>query len=144
LTLFEVPPQITERQWQASLLDGFKALGYWTNHNQPTRAGDRWVTSGSPGFPDILATGPRGLVVVEVKGFKTSVRAEQILCLEAFAEGGAHAWILRPNSVDWNTVVDWMRDPETSPRRFGWDAKQLAGAKVAQLAARGTIRRPAR
>lgn len=128
MTLFEVPPGITEKQWQRALLNGLIEHGYWTNHNQPTKAGNRWVTSGSPGFPDILATGPLGFIVIECKGFRTPIEATQILALEAFAQGGAHAWILRPNSVDWHTVAQWIEDPTFAPKRFGWTPEQYTKA----------------
>ncbi len=122
--MFPVPPAMNEKQLQKTLLGGLQRCGYWTNHNQPTRAGERWVTSGSPGFPDILATGPLGLIVIECKGYRTAIEAHQLVCLEAFAAGGAHAWILRPNSVDWHTLVQWIEDPTFAPRRFGWTPEQ--------------------
>jgi hypothetical protein len=139
VTMFEVPTAITEKQFQRTLLDGFARCGYTTNHNQPTRAGDRWVTSGSPGFPDILATGHLGIVVVEVKGFRTPIDAAQIVWLEQFARGGAHAWILRPNSIDWHTIAAWIRNPTLAPARFGWTEEQYQKAQLAVVEKRPTI-----
>ena len=145
--MFEVAPPMGETAWQKVIEEGLDRFGYWYAHMNKAFVDGRVITPTSrPGFPDLVAFGPRGNLAIEVKGYKTAIAAEQIVCLEAFAAGGGHAWILRPNSVDWNLLVEWIRDPTCAPVRFGWTPEQYekALAAVSLAAATKQARRPRR
>jgi hypothetical protein len=92
---------------EASFLQQVKALAYihgWAfHHSTPTQtAKGRWLTSGSPGFPDcVLAHRARGVIFAELKTDKTSSKATaaQNDWLDRLSPH-AECYLWRPSDID--------------------------------------------
>lgn len=88
--------QITEKQFQAQVIELAQRLGWATHHT--------WTQIHSPaGFPDIVAArGPR-LLVAELKSEKGRLTAEQRDWLARFRVTGTEAYLWKPS--DWDDIV---------------------------------------
>jgi hypothetical protein len=120
---------VTEREWQQTVVDTLTMLGYLVCHVYPLQTTRGWKTPTTVrGWPDITAVGRGHTLFIEVKGAKTPVTAEQIAVLEILATPEcARSWIVRPTD-DYNTLANWMARPTTSPRRFGWNETTIESA----------------
>lgn len=89
---------------EASFLQQVKALAYihgWDcHHASPTQtAKGRWLTSGSPGFPDlVLAHEQRGLIFAELKTSKGKPSEAQLSWLRTL-HPHAECYLWRPNDL---------------------------------------------
>lgn len=101
---------MTEEELLQSVLDYVqripRLLAY---HARPARVGkggrERWVTamSGNKGFPDLVITGPNGVLYRELKTMKGRVSVEQHEWLNTLTEAGADAKVWRPD--DWPLTI---------------------------------------
>jgi hypothetical protein len=90
---------------EAAFLIQVKTLAHhygWSfHHAQPSVVGKRWITTGSPGFPDIvMAHKVRGLIFAELKTAKGKTSEAQDYWLETL---GPHAecYLWRPCDIDY-------------------------------------------
>jgi hypothetical protein len=80
-----------------------KAIAYtysWvTHHSQPsmTRSG-RYLTTGSPGFPDLVLAGERGLIFAELKTDVGRVSQAQVNWLKAL-DPWVECYVWRPRDL---------------------------------------------
>ena len=75
--------------------------GWSFHHAQPSVVGKRWITTGSPGFPDIvMAHQVRGLIFAELKTAKGKTSEAQDDWLETL-RSHAECYLWRPCDIDW-------------------------------------------
>ena len=121
---------LSEKDFQAALIDRFKECDYLVNRVFTTRnARGIWLTTTTlKGLPDVMAVGRGHTCWVEVKREGGSVRVDQLLVLDAFAEIETNrCWLVRPTD-DLQALANWIERPADAPRRFGWDAGMLESA----------------
>ncbi|MES1975848.1 MAG: hypothetical protein V4472_25600 [Pseudomonadota bacterium] len=127
--LFSVPDhygKAAEKAYQQTVQKALTTFGWRWNHCYPLRTEHGWRTGTTEkGWPDLTCF-RRGYVLgVEIKGFDakghpTPFQPGQIEWLEEFAAiPTGRAWVLRPTD-HWPDTVEWLRAPETAPRRFGY------------------------
>jgi hypothetical protein len=90
---------------EAAFLQQVKALAYmydWSfHHSTPSMTSKgRWITTGSPGFPDIcLAHRTRGVIFAELKTTKGKTTPAQDDWLERLSPH-AECYLWRPSDID--------------------------------------------
>jgi len=130
VTVSAPPPVLSEAEFQRALIDRFKECGYLVNrvYRLRTQSG-AWLTSTTlKGLPDLMAVGRSCTVWTEVKSAVGAVSAEQLVVLDAFAEIETNrCWLVRPTD-DLQAIANWIQDPLSAPRRFGFDAGTLGAA----------------
>lgn len=104
------PDPRTEAEFQWALVRLLRAYGWRVSHNQPAKAGKRYITTGSPGWPDLVALRPPDLVFLECKVVGGAVRPDQRLWINGLAdvEGTVRAWIVDVGA--WPILVRLARD----------------------------------
>jgi VRR-NUC domain len=112
---------ISEKAFQKAIENALDREGWWWMHVRAMRTPDgRWLTGTSkPGFPDLFAVRPGFILGLEVKARNGHLKPDQRECLTELYEGGALAWVCRPNH-DWEELARWIHDPATAPRKSGW------------------------
>ena len=70
--LYKMPPPMSEKDWQAQVVQLAGTFGWMVQHSRPAQVGEqgRWVTAitGDVGFPDlVLAHRTKGVVFAELK-----------------------------------------------------------------------------
>ena len=68
--LSEYPPPISEKDWQAQVIELAGTFGWMVQHSRAAQVGDRWMTAitGQVGFPDlVLAHRTKGVIFAELK-----------------------------------------------------------------------------
>jgi VRR-NUC domain-containing protein len=87
---------ITEKQFQAQVLELAQRLGWKTHHT--------WTQIHSPaGFPDLVMARGSRIVFAELKSQKGRVTLEQRDWLARLRVAGAEAYLWRPE--DWDTII---------------------------------------
>ena len=90
---------------EAAFLQQVKALAYihgWAfHHASPTQtAKGRWLTSGAPGFPDLVMAHPeRGVIMAELKTTKGKTTTAQDGWMRALAPH-VECYLWRPSDLD--------------------------------------------
>jgi len=67
---YKSPPPMSEKDWQAQVVQLAGTFGWMVQHSRPAQVGDRWMTAitGNVGFPDlVLAHRTKGVVFAELK-----------------------------------------------------------------------------
>ncbi len=93
---------ISEKAWQAQVIDLARTLGYRVAHFRPAMTGKGWrtpVAADGAGFPDLVLVG-RKVVFLELKSERGSVADDQAAWLEAIRRAGGEAYVLRPSDLD--------------------------------------------
>lgn len=100
---------ITEAEWQATVTDLLRALGYRSMHcRRSIGKGRRWTTATSVvGWPDLFAWRPGRAVALELKAEGGTVTTEQERVLAELAGAGIDARVVRPS--DFDELVEWLR-----------------------------------
>jgi len=102
---FPIGPKQMKDMSEAAFLQQIKALAYlyeWSfHHSTPSMTSKgRWITTGSPGFPDIcLAHRTRGVIFAELKTTKGKTTAAQEDWLERLMPH-AECYLWRPFDID--------------------------------------------
>lgn len=102
-----------ETEFKASVVTLFRKRGWRVQHGaaRPARQG-RYVTSGSPGFPDLVLMRPPNLLFLELKHIGASKARkdaeEQRVWINGLQECGVHAYVV--DEGYWPTLVDIARD----------------------------------
>ncbi len=87
--------ELSERQWQAQVLEAAGVLGWLCYHTYNSRRSE-------PGFPDLhMLNGPRH-IVAELKTVKGVVSTAQEIWLAAYRAAGVEVYVWRPD--DWDAV----------------------------------------
>lgn len=108
---------MTEKQWQAQVLETAGLLGYQHYHTY------RSVRSPA-GFPDLVLAGPR-VVFVELKTERGKVSAGQAVWLTRLFEAGAEVYVARPRHLQELTSV------LAAPADYDvWSGSQLSARAV--------------
>lgn len=123
---------MTERDFQSGVLvPCLKDAGYLVSHVFRLRTSNgEWRTSCTlKGLPDLMGVGRGHTLWIEVKGPKTPITIDQLLVLDAFADGCPtnRCWVLRPND-DWDAIVQWIYYPADAPVRYGFDDEMIRRA----------------
>lgn len=100
---------ITEAEWQATVVELLRALGYRSMHVRRSRGrGMAHTTSTSiPGWPDLFAWRPGRAVALELKSERGVVSPEQAAVLAELQAAGVRARVARPSEFD--ELVEWLR-----------------------------------
>lgn len=111
---FEEPPSgTTEAEFQKAVMKLFRARKWRVHHSaaRPARQG-RYITSGSPGFPDIVAIRPPDLLFLELKNVGASKARkdaeEQRVWIGGLQACGAAAFVVDQGA--WPMLIAIARD----------------------------------
>ncbi len=97
-----VASQMSEKEWQAQVIELARSLGYVTYHTYDSRRCE-------PGLPDLflLRMDPPRFVVIELKTTKGRLTKEQRIWLDGLRAAGIEAFVFRPNQ--WNELVEELQ-----------------------------------
>ena len=88
-------PKLTEKQWQAQVVQIAQLAGWHTYHT--------WLSIRSqPGFPDLVLVRER-VIFAELKAEKGKLTAHQKGWLDTLTTAGAEVYVWRPS--DWDNVL---------------------------------------
>lgn len=93
------PERVTEAQWRTIVKQLLKAYGWkWSYHPPGKTVRGKYITTGSPGFPDFMAVKGGRVVFLELKTTKGKLRPGQgpwLRCLQSVG-GNVEAWVVNP------------------------------------------------
>ena len=97
-----VAAAMSEAELQTNILDMCRVYGLLVHHCRPARTKDgRWSTpiQGNPGFPDLVISGPGGVLFRELKAAGRKPTPDQLLWLDTLQTAGVDAsvWF----TADW-------------------------------------------
>jgi hypothetical protein len=99
----DIRTKITERQFQATVIEIAKWHGWLVFHPMPvqnTKGVWRTAVAGNIGFPDlVLAHSTRGLILAELKTGIGRVSADQQLWIDTLLLAGAETYVWRPKDL---------------------------------------------
>ena len=93
---------LSERDWQAQVVELAGLCGWMVQHSRPAQIGDRWMTAitGNVGFPDlVLAHKAKGVVFAELKTDSGRVSTPQKEWRDTLA-GHVEWYLWRPSDYD--------------------------------------------
>jgi hypothetical protein len=100
---------MTESEFQRTVCEALRVLGWRFCHFRPGRTSRGWRTpiTGDAGYPDITAVRGDRVVFVELKAEKGRLSQEQATWLAALGRAGqsVHCW--RPS--DWDVIEEVLR-----------------------------------
>lgn len=102
----QLDAQISEADWQSTVVDLAHALGWIVAHFRPARTKDGWRTAvayDGRGFPDIVAARDGRVVFLELKTARGRVTPHQQAWLDILP--AAH--VIRPG--DWQRLQEILR-----------------------------------
>lgn len=91
-----------EADWQRQVIQLAMTFGWMVQHSRVSKVGDRHMTAitGHVGFPDlVLAHRTKGVVFVELKAEKGSLRKEQVKWRDTLVDAGAEWYLWRPDDL---------------------------------------------
>lgn len=91
-----------EAEWQRQVIQLAGTFGWMVQHSRVSKVGDRHMTaiSGHVGFPDlVLAHRTKGVVFVELKSERGSLRKEQVQWRDTLQAAGAEWYLWRPDDL---------------------------------------------
>lgn len=92
-----------EKDWQQTILDAARYLGWTVIHHYDSRRS-------TPGFPDIIAIKPPRMLAIECKTERGKVTPAQQQWLDVLAGvPGVTAMVARPS--DWDRVEAALKEP---------------------------------
>ena len=101
--------QITEADWQKTVIDYAHMQGWIVAHFRPARTEKGWrtaVSADGKGFPDLVLVRPPRVIFSEIKGATGELSYNQIPWWQALAQcPGIEYYVWRPR--DWGTV-QWV------------------------------------
>lgn len=100
---------VSEAEWQGTVVDLLRALGYRSMHVRRSRGkGMRHTTSTSvAGWPDLVAWRPGRFVALEVKSEAGRATADQVRVLGELEAAGVECRVARPS--DFDELAGWLR-----------------------------------
>jgi hypothetical protein len=102
---------VLERDWQQTVVEAARALGWRVAHFRPARTAHGWrtpVAADAAGFPDLVLVRSPRVLFVELKTERGRLRGEQEAWLEALGGcAGVEAFVWRPD--DWDAAVEVLR-----------------------------------
>lgn len=109
---FEEPPNTrNETEFQRAVISLFRGHGWRVQHTAPRPAKGRYITSGSPGFPDLVLLRPPCLMFLELKHIGASKARRdaehQRIWINGLQQSGAHAYVV--DEGYWPMLVDIAR-----------------------------------
>lgn len=108
--------RMSEKDWQAQVLDLMHTYGWMTYHTFDSRRSE-------PGFPDIIAVRGGRQIAAELKRDNGIVTPEQIAWLEALRDTGVETYVWRP--ADFDTMHERLKRPgPAGNRRAKLDAEK--------------------
>ena len=93
---------MNEADWQRQVVQLAGTFGWMVQHSRPAKVGDKWMTAitGNIGFPDlVLAHRTKGVLFVELKAEKGSLRKEQVQWRDTLVAAGAEWYLWRPDDL---------------------------------------------
>lgn len=98
----QVDSQMSEKEWQAQVIELAYTLGYVTYHTYDSRRCE-------PGLPDLflLRMAPPRFVVIELKTTRGRISKEQRIWLNGLRAAGIEAFVFRPHQ--WNELVEELQ-----------------------------------
>ena len=97
----DYPPPMSEKDWQAQVVQLAGTFGWMVQHSRPAQVGERWMTAitGQVGFPDlVLAHRTKGVVFVELKTDTGRMATAQTEWRETLA-GHVEWYLWRPSDI---------------------------------------------
>ena len=88
---------VSERQFQQSVIDAARALGWRVYHTHDAR-------HSAAGFPDLICLRAGRGLALELKTMRGRASAEQVVWLDAFAGTVFRSGLYRP--CDWDALLD--------------------------------------
>lgn len=112
--------QISEREFQAQIVELAQLCGWRAHFERPARTAHGWRTpiQGDKGFPDgVLAhEGQRRLIICELKSERGKLSKEQRKWLDVLRLCGIEAYVWRPS--DWPEVMSVLQPSYQAATRF--------------------------
>ena len=99
--LSEYPPPMSEKDWQAQVVELAGTFGWMVQHSRPAQVGDRWMTAitGQVGFPDlVLAHRTKGVIFAELKTDTGRMATAQTEWRDTLA-GHVEWYLWRPSDI---------------------------------------------
>lgn len=93
---------ITEADWQRTVVDLARALGWAVAHFRAARTEQGWRTAvqyDAAGWPDLTLVRER-LIVAELKSSRGRISADQQAWLDRLSAAGVPAYLWRPEDID--------------------------------------------
>ena len=103
-------PVISERDFQKTVLEAARALGWRTAHFRASRTAHGWrtpVEGDGQGFPDVVAVRGDRVLWLELKSESGRLSEEQGQWLAALGLAGQEVHCVRPS--DWAVVEEILR-----------------------------------
>ena len=92
---------MSEKDWQAQVVQLAGTFGWMVQHSRPAQVGDRWMTAitGNVGFPDlVLAHRTKGVIFAELKTETGSMATAQTDWRDTLA-GHVEWYLWRPSDI---------------------------------------------
>lgn len=90
---------MTEGELQGGVIETAQSLGYLVAHFRAAKTEQGWrtaVEADGKGFPDLVLTGRKRVIFVELKNEKRKLEPEQQVWLDALQVAGAEVYLWRP------------------------------------------------
>jgi hypothetical protein len=108
----EPPDSHNETEFKKAVVDLFRRRGWRVHHGAARPARGKYITSGSPGFPDLVCLRPPNLLWLELKHIGASKARkdaeEQRIWIGGLQACGQHAYVVDEGA--WAMLVDIARD----------------------------------
>lgn len=101
-TVPALPPDPDEAEWQKSVIDLARILGWRIAHFRPAQTKHGWrtpVAADGKGFPDLILVRDR-VIAAELKSSTGKTSADQDAWLAAFEVAGVESYVWRPGDTD--------------------------------------------
>jgi Holliday junction resolvase len=100
---------MTEREFERTVLEALRVLGWRYCHFRPGRTSKGWRTplSGDKGFPDVVAVRGDRILYAELKAEGGRLSEDQQIWLAALGSAGADVHCWRPS--DWPAIEAALR-----------------------------------
>lgn len=93
-------PKLTEKQFQAQVIQAAKLMGWWVYHTYDARKSE-------PGFPDLVLIRAPRILFWELKTEKGRATKPQSMVLQMLIDCGMKAEVMRPR--DWDRIVALLK-----------------------------------
>jgi hypothetical protein len=103
--------QVSESDWQTTVIDLAQALGWRVAHFRPARTEQGWrtaVQADGAGFPDLTMVRGGRLLFIELKSGRGRLSVHQGAWLDALRATAAEVYVWRPG--DFDKVQETLRD----------------------------------
>jgi hypothetical protein len=141
------PKPQAELAFQHTVDEALRLRGCVTMHCYPLMTRHGWRTGTTlAGWPDLYAFYPAGWALfIEVKRPPNKLEAEQRAVLSLAArQPQARVWVVTPDDPPWETLLDWIKDPEAAPPVYGFEPVDDPRRELAVAELRRQQRKPVR